>query len=691
VEARFCCYGCLLAAQVTRARGEHGAATAILVRLGLAIFFAMNVMMLSMPTYVPYVYGRAAAPSDGPLFQLLRVLALIFAAPVVVLLGWPLAAGAVRGLRGGVANTDLLIGLGAGAAYVLSVVNTVTGAAAVYFDTASMLLVLVTLGRYLEAKAKADAGAALRATLAPGPQVAVRVGTTSVVGAGDVVQVAASQAENVAPAALLPGDVVRVGPGDAFPTDGIVVDGTGGVDEAVLTGESRLILKRPGSEVASATCSVDGLFLVRVTARAADSAGARVSALLAAARRERAAAERRADRVAAALVPLVVAVAAGAGIFWSWHVGVDRGVLTALAVLVVACPCGLGIATPVAVWTGLVTAARHGVIVRSAAALERAGSIDHVLFDKTGTLTERTPQLAGIESAPGVPLSSDELLRSVAALEAGLTHPFARAVTAAWQSRQGAGCVPPLRADAVQVMPGRGIRGRVNGEPVAVGSANFAAEELGAGAAAPVAHGQTDGPLMFVWQPARLLGTLRFAEVARPDAAIAIRKLEQIGVQVGLLSGDTCATAIVPRLVSPEHAALGLLPEGKLAYLRALREQPRNGRTRGALAMVGDGVNDAPALAAADLGVAVGTASDLARMTADVAIVSDDLDRVPWLIAYARHVDRVVRQNLFWVFAYNAVAVALAAQGALNPLIASVAMLASSLTVVANARRLRHG
>jgi Cu2+-exporting ATPase len=682
--SRFCCYGCVLAQQVTRARGEHGTAESILIRLGLAIFFAMNVMMVSMPSYVPYVYGTGA--DDGPLFQVLRVVAVAFAAPVIGLLGWPILLGAARGLRDGAANTDALIVLGTAAAYVLSVINTVAGHGPVYFDTAAMLLVLVTLGRYLEARAKADAGAAVRATLAPAPAVAIRVS----VAAGQVRATSERQTETVSPEVLAPGDIVRVAPGDAFPADGLVIDGTGGADEAALTGEQRAVLKEPGSTVASGTCSIDGLFHVRVTARAAESAAARVAALLSAARRERAPAERLADRVASALVPVVVAVAVAAATWWTLHAGFDTGLLVGLAVLVVACPCGLGIATPVALWTGLVTAARRGVIVRSAPAFERAAHIDHVLFDKTGTLTERRPRLVAVEPAAGSNLSQHDVLCRAAALEAGLKHPLAVAVAAAWQQTKEArpepgrrGC--PLRATQVQVVAGRGVRGVVAGESLAAGSVNFAAQDLGN--AIFRLHADAPGSVVLLWRPRQLLGALRFTEAPRLEAAAALDQLRQAGIRSGLVSGDRCADAVVPALIGAADAALGLLPEDKVAYIRSVRWQ----KGAGTVAMVGDGVNDAPALAAADVGIAVGDASDLARMAADVAIVSNDLRRVPWLITYSRRVNRVMRENLFWAFAYNAVAVIAAAAGALNPLVASVAMLASSLAVVANARRLRLG
>jgi P-type E1-E2 ATPase len=374
----------------------------------------------------------------------------------------------------------------------------------------------------------------------------------------------------------------------------------------------------------------------------------------------------------------VISVALAAAGWWTLHTGIETGVLVGLAVLVVACPCGLGIATPVALWTGLVTAARHGVIVRSAPAFERAAGIKQVLFDKTGTLTERIPRLVAVEPAANSGLSAHDVLTRAAALDAGLKHPLAAAIAAAWDAEG-------QRATEVHVAPGRGVRGVVGGEHLTAGSVRFAAEDLGD--AVVQRYAEMKGSVVLVWSPHRLLGALRFEEAARPEAVAALHGLRQAGLRCGLVSGDARADAVVPSLIAAQDAALGLLPEEKVAHIRGARRQPG----AGAVAMVGDGVNDAPALAAADIGIAVGDASDLARMTADVAIVSNDLRRVPWLITYSQRVSRVMRENLFWAFAYNAVAVIAAAAGALNPLIASVAMLASSLAVVANARRLRIG
>jgi heavy metal translocating P-type ATPase len=656
---RFCCTGCVLALQVTRSRGEHGAAAALLVRLGLAMFFTMNVMMVSMPSYVPFLYGGTGTPTDGPLFLLMRVLALLLTAPVIGLLGWPIARAGWDALRGGMASADLLIVVATLAAYALSVWNTVAGRAEVYADTACMLLVLVTVGRWLEARARAEAGAAVRAKLAPAPQVAVRVHD----GEGR---------QRVDVATLVAGDVVEVGPGDLLPTDGVVTEGTAGIDESALTGEHVPVPKGPGDAVAGGTCNLDGRLRVRVTSPASASAAARLAALVTEAARTRTAGQRVADRVAGVLVPLVMVVALGAGCVWGVRDGAARGVLVALAVLVVACPCALGIATPMAVWVGVAAAARRGVVVRSAPVLERLAAVRRVLLDKTGTLTARRLRLVAIEPAPDSGLDDCQLLARAAGLEAGLSHPLARAVTDAALAR---GLAVPDASDLL-VLPGRGVRGRIGGQPHVIGSPRFVATELGRLVAVA---GGAGTPLVMLCA-GRVLGTLRVTESLEPTAAEAVAALRRLGLEVGVLTGDERTDVVLP-LLEPREAALGgLLPEDKLAHVQA-------GHVAGVM-MVGDGLNDAPALAAADVGVAVSGATDLTRITADVALMRRDLRALAWGVAHARRVVRVMRQNLAWAFAYNAVAVGVAALGLLNPLVAALAMIGSSVAVVANARRL---
>lgn len=660
---RFCCYGCLLAYQVTGASGEEGAASTIVIRLGLAIFLAMNVMMMSMPGYAPHIYGGDAAIFDGPLNQVLRWLAMIFALPVLLLLGWPIVRSFVVGGWSGGPAADALVLIAVAAAFGLSIDRTVAGTGAIYFDTAVMVLLFVTLGRYLEARARADAGHAIRADLTGRPTRSRRI------VAGRVVDTAVDE--------LKAGDVVRVHAGDMFPTDGIVVSGRGWVDEALMTGESRLIARRPGSRVAGGTCSADGSFDVRVVRPAAASAAARIEQLLDAARMTRSPLERWAERFAQVFLPATVAIAAAAGLWHGWYRGADSGILVSLSVLVVACPCALGIATPVALWFGVVAAARRGVILRDAGVLERADRVDRVYFDKTGTLTHRTPRLVHCRPLPGCRWSADGLLRRVAALEQGQNHPIARAVVGA------AGGEVELPVRDVAVDPGRGIRGRVDAANLAVGTEWYGDVES---IPSDWREQSSDVGRVFVWEGRRCIGVLTFAEEPRSDAVEALRELRvAMALSVGVLSGDSSARAATSLAVDGVALEVGLSPADKLERIQDAVRQSRT--AGGAVLYVGDGVNDAPALAAADVGVAFGEPADLPRTAADALCVGDAVSAVPWLLRHSRRVVRVVRQNLGIAFGYNTVAVGFAAAGLLDPLIAAAAMLGSSLLVVANARR----
>jgi len=681
---RFCCAGCWLAMQVTRARGDAGGAAAILVRLGLAVFFAMNVMMLSAPSYVPHVYGDGAAAVDGPLFAPLRWLAALFSLPVLFLLGGPVARSALAGVRARRPGSDALIAIGVLAAYALSWANLLQDRTAVYFDTGAVLLVLVTLGRYLEARARADAAAAVRSDL------------SAVAATARVARDGGWQ--DVASADVRPGDLLEVRPGGAIPTDGVVVDGRAGVDESMLTGEHRLVVKEIGADVAGGTCSVDGTLRIRATAPAGESAAARIAALLAAAQRERSRAERVADAAAAVLTPAMIAVALAAGAWWSARAGIDRGTLVAISVLVVACPCALGIATPVAMWVALQAAARRGVVVRSALVLERLAAVRAVLFDKTGTVTDPTPRVTGVDVAPGNDIRPDDLLARCAALEAGIPHPLARAIVRAAGERG----LAPLADEArdVRIVPGRGVEGRVGDRRIAAGSERLAEERAAPAARAALADwatasasrpGRAAESAVLVLEDGRFLGAIRLSEAIRPEAGDAVAALRSSGASVGLLTGDLSADAVAPEPFRHAEVAFGLAPEAKVARIAQLRAERGRTAAAGAIAMVGDGINDAPALAAADVGIAVSGASDLARLTADVAVLGGDLRAVPWLLAHARRARAVARENLAWAFGYNAVAVALAAAGSLTPLVASLAMIASSAAVVANARRLARG
>ncbi len=655
-DGRFCCYGCVLAHQITGASGQEGEASTILIRLGLAIFFAMNVMAVSLPTYAPYVYGGEAELSEGSLFIVFRYLAMIFAAPVLLLLGWPVVRSYAAGDWRNGPTTDALILIGAGAAFSLSVVHTWKGAGPVYYDTAVMVLLLVTLGRYLEARVRADAGRRVRADLRGAPTQAARL------EGGDAVLVDVAD--------LRPGDLVRVVAGEMFPTDGVVEAGSGSVDHSMMSGVARPVRHEPGSEVAGGTCSLDASFDVRVSRPASESALAQIERLLDQARATASPIERSAEGVVRIFLPLTVALAVFAGLWHGSGGGADRGILVALSVLVVACPCAFGIATPVALWFGVAAAARRGIVVRDASVLERVSEVTAAFLDKTGTLSERTPRLVGCEVATGVDSSERQLLSIAAALEAGQRHPLARAVVGA-ASRHGV--EPAGRAHDVVAIPGMGVRGVVGGQTISIGTPAFAA---GDGIRLECEEGD-----VLIWSQTEVLGRLSFAEALRPQAEPATAELAgEVGVRTAILSGDSAVGPLTELSAAPA-IEVGLSPRQKMERVLSSR---RAGET---VLFVGDGINDAPALTAADVGLAFGDPADLPRLAADALCLSDDLTAVPWLVRHARRVVAIVRQNLVFAFGYNAVAIGCAIAGRLDPLIAAVSMLASSILVVVNARR----
>jgi len=645
---RFCCYGCALIHRIRGADGEASLPASVMARLALAVFLSMNVMMLSMVLYAgdPLAGGPTQPdPFAAGMTGLFRHVLLLLSLPVMLLLGWPIAEGAWRRARSRGAGVDALIVLGALAAFGLSAFATLSGRGAVYYETACMTLVLVTLGRYLEARARTNAAARMGALLSGGPETAciLRDGVPVDAPVGEVRR----------------GDLVRIAPGGRIGADGVVVDGEGFVDESSVTGEPVPRRIAPGDPVLSGTISVDGALLVRATAVGADRTSARIARLIDAARASRAPIERLADRVSAVFTPAACAVAVGTAAYWGARLDAGAGIERGLSVLLIACPCALGLATPLAVWEAIGTAARRGIVLRGGEVIERLAAVRSIYFDKTGTLTEREPRMARVRAEGG--FTEDEVLAVAAALEARSRHPLALAVVRAARDRG----LPLGEARRVRVVPGSGVEGEVL---------------LEGGAPRRVSVG---GPGVAVVVDGRPAGRLEFEESLRPGAPAALDALRKRGIDVAILTGDRSASASDLALRLGVPARTGLLPDGKS---RAIADSERR---FGPAGMVGEGLNDAPALARAGVSFALGCGDDLAQEAADVRLLRDDLGQIPWLVDRARSAMRVIRLNLFWAFAYNLVLVPLAIAGRLQPLMAALAMIASSLFVVGNSARLR--
>ena len=628
----------------------------LLVRTGVSAFLAMNVMVASTALYAGEFQGIGAGARSA-----LRLVAAVLAAPVVLVGGWPFIAGAIAALRARRATMDTLVALGATTAFGVSLYGLATGGP-VYFDTAATIVALLLAGRMVEHAARRRGVRAIRSLLALEPEVA------RLVTPDGVATIAAED--------LAVGQLAEVRPGERIPADGVVVDGASSIDAAVLTGEAELRDVGPGSEVLGGALNGWGALRVRATKVGADTAVARILRAVQRAMERKAPLERLADRVMGWFVPAVLALAAIAGAAWALAgAGGPRALLIGIAVVVVACPCAIGLATPAALTMAMGEAAARGIFFRSGEALERASRVRHVAFDKTGTLTDGRLAVSAVHPAPSD--SRDELLALAAAAEAGSEHALGRAIRSA--SQRG----PPLERAAFRSHAGAGVEATVGGRNVLVGSAQWLSSR---GVAVPPAEAADGSTLVHVVVDGRHAGWIEARDNVRAEAAQAVRMLVADGIGASLLTGDQPAASRRAALAADMDLArveAALTPEAKCAAVSRLRN------TVGCVAMVGDGVNDAPALAAADLGIALGTGTDAALEIADVAILAPDLTLVPAALGTARRALRIVRQNLVWAMVYNVVAVPLAAAGLLHPIVAAGAMALSSASVLANSLRLR--
>jgi len=672
-------------------RAREAERRALTRRFAVAAALSVPVVVLAHLGMLP---GLRAIPLEAQ-----NWIQLLFASPVQLWAGWPFLRGSWIALRRRTADMNLLVGVGTLTAYLASLVATVVPAAVrgtgeeahVYFDTATVIVTLILLGHLLESRARASTSLAMRRLLDLRPRTARRV--------------AGSDVEEIPLDRVEPGDVLLVRPGEKVPVDGVLLDGRSSVDASMLTGESLPVEVGPGERVSAATLNQAGSFRMRAERVGADSMLMQIVRLVQQAQASKAEVARLADRVAAVFVPVVLSIAVAAFVLW-FDFGpeprVSGALLRLVAVLIIACPCALGLATPTALIVGTGRGAELGVLMRGADALESAGGIRAVVFDKTGTLTRGRPALTDVLPASGV--EESRLLGVAASVEQRSEHPLAEAVVRGARER-GVALAEPGDFSAVA---GRGVVALLSGRAIVVGSAALlAGQGVDLAALEPErARLEAAGRTVFaVAENGVPLGLLAVADTLKPGAREAVATLERAGLEVWMITGDNARTAqaiATQAGIAPQRVLAQVLPGEKSARIAALQAAGMR------VAMVGDGINDAPALARADLGIAVGGGTDIAMEASGITLVRGDLAGVPVALRLARRTMQVIRQNLFWAFVYNTLGIPVAAgalylllreggpvgplfgwQGTLHPMFASLAMALSSVSVVSSSLRLR--
>ncbi len=637
----------------------------MLGKFGFGLALSMNVLFMSMPLHV-----EAASSSTivipAALAVALKYLLLFFSIPIMLVLGIPIAKSSVDSLKAGEVGTEALILIGAVAAFAISVKSTLAGVGEVYFETATMILTLFTLGRYIDSKAKWRASESIK-------------GLSSLVPSQVIRMLQDGGKESVSADDITIGDRVLLRPGERIPLDGTLVSGQGSVDESFLSGESKPVLKKEGMEVFAGSINLDGTLILEIRKPAEEFLVKKIEKLMEKIRANPSAINRISDRLAAWFIPVIAVIGLTVLAFWMYKGEPSTGIMRMLAVLLISCPCAFGIAAPMAIWRGLGLAAQKGAIIMGADILEGLAKVKTIFFDKTGTLTTDTPAITAVIAGQG--RGEDELLTIAASLDSHSTHPLAKSLVEE-ADRRG---LKPLEALEIKNMPGSGIEGQIDGRYYHLGSRRWITS-----LASEKEHellkrespedGESSG-MVFLLEEGNVAGAFIFSQALREGAAEALEAIKNLGIRTVILTGDDEKGALgVKNRLKPDAIKWRLLPADKAKEIHA--EEKDN-----ITAMVGDGVNDAPALEAAHIGIAMGCGTELTRESAKVNLLGDDLRMIPFLIDLSRKVRTKVMVNFIWAFSYNLVGTFLAITGFITPLFAVMAMILSSLMVIGNTLR----